>query len=68
VPRDLKASENRKKAAAARSNALARIELGQPTTPRVSAAGATSMAVKAEDPAIRAMIDAALAAKRNSRS
>lgn len=61
MPRDIRASENRKKAAAARSNALARVELGQPTVPRVSAAGATSMAVKAEDIGLRKMIDEALA-------
>lgn len=61
MPRDRKASENRKRAKALRETALSRVEIGLPTVPRISAAGPTSMAVKAEDPNIRAMIDAALA-------
>lgn len=61
MPRDLRANENQKRAKARRGAALARVELGQPTVPRTSAAGPTSMAVKVEDPNIRAMIDAALA-------
>lgn len=61
MPRDIKSSENQRRAKGRRSAALARVELGFPTSPRVPAAGATSMAVKAEDPATRALIDAALA-------
>lgn len=61
MPRDIRANENQRRAKGRRAAALARVELGQTTVPRESAAGPTSMAVKAEDPAIRAMIDAALA-------
>lgn len=52
-------------ARAKRSSALARGEFKNPSVARVSAAGPTSPAMKAEDPAVRAMIDAALA-KRES--
>ena len=61
MPRDLKSNENQRRAKGRRAAALARVELGFPTSPRVPASGATSMAVKAEDPATRALIDAALA-------
>ena len=66
MPRDFKASENTKRAKARRQAALDRPELRGPSTPRLSAAGPTSMAVKAEDPATRRLIDEALA-KRGSR-
>ena len=65
MPRDARSSENTKRAKAMRSNALARSELGQPTSPRVSAAGPMSMAVKAEDPVLRALIDAELSRREN---
>lgn len=50
-----------RQAKATQSRALARPELGQPTTPRAPAAGVTSMAVKVDDPANRKLIDEALA-------
>ena len=50
MPRDFRASENTRNAKARRAAALQRVELGFPTVPRVPAAGATSYAVKAEDP------------------
>lgn len=61
MPRDLKSHEHKKMARVRRDKALNRIELREPTTPRVSAAGPTSMAIKAEDPATRRMIDEAVA-------
>lgn len=64
MPRDFKASEMVKRLKSIRSAALARNELRQPTSPRIPAAGATSMAIKAEDPAIRAMIDAEIEKRR----
>ena len=63
MPRDNSSRANARHAKAKRAAALSRAELGWPTTPRRPAAGVTSMAVKAEDPAIRAMIDAAMADK-----
>jgi hypothetical protein len=44
-----------------RERALDRSEMGQPTSPRTSAAGVTSLAVKIVDPATRSMIDDFLA-------
>lgn len=61
MPRDFMAAENTKRAKAKRQAAIDRPELLQPTTPRRSAAGPTSMAIKDEDPATRRMIDEALA-------
>lgn len=50
------------KAAKARRNlALARGELRTETTPRIFPTGVTSMAIKAEDPAHRQMVDDFLA-------
>ena len=63
MPRDGKAEKNRKLAKATRARALARPEMLLPSTPRVSASGPTSMAIKIEDPALRRMIDLAMAAK-----
>jgi hypothetical protein len=60
----MRAHEIERRARAKRSSALARNELRQPSVPRVSAAGPTSPAIKAEDPAIRAMIDAAIAERK----
>lgn len=61
MPRDNAARSNARHAKAKRATALARIELGQPSTSRTAAAGPTSMAVKTCDPALRAIIDAAVA-------
>jgi len=66
MPRDIRATQNTKIAKARRQAALARPEILQPSAPRVSAAGITSMAVKAEDPETRRLIDEALA-KRERR-
>lgn len=64
MPRDFRAAANMKAAKGRRLIALGRPELLYPTTPRTSAAGATSMAVKAEDPETRKLIDDALARRR----
>ena len=63
MPRDLRANESMKRAKAKRQAALNRPEMLQPTTPRISADGPISMAVKAEDQATRRMIDDALTAR-----
>lgn len=49
MPRDLHAGESLRRARARRESAMARQELGQPTSPRDPAAGPTSMAVKRRD-------------------
>lgn len=64
MPRDLRAGENQRRARARREGALARVELRQESTPRTSAAGTTSFAVKAEDPATRAAIDAFMSLRK----
>jgi hypothetical protein len=56
MPRNLKPSETRKAAKGKRQFALDRPEMTQATVPRVSAAGAMSMAVKARDPEMERMI------------
>lgn len=66
MPRDFRAKENQQRAKAKRQAELSRPEMLHPTSPRTSAAGATSMAVKADDPATRALIDAAIA-KRSAK-
>lgn len=66
MPRDYKASENRKRSAERRAHALARVELRQPTVPRESAAGATSAAIKITDPADQDLIAAFLAKKEGN--
>lgn len=53
-----------KQAQAKRAYAIQRDELRGPSVPRESAAGPVSMGVKAVAPEVRAMIDAAVAAKR----
>ena len=68
MPRDNRANQNEKRAKGRRAAAIARVELGQPTVPRESASGATSMAIKAEDPKVRAMIDDALARRATTNS
>ena len=47
-----------------REDALGRLEFRYPSEPRAAAAGATSFPVKADDPAIRKMIDEALALRK----
>lgn len=64
MPRDLKAHENTKRVKARRAHALARLDLRQPSTPRVPAAGATSHAVKVMDPAAEAAIAAFMARRQ----
>ena len=61
MPRDPSARENRLKAKARRDNALARMDLRQPTTPRTSAAGPTSHSIKVPDPEAARAIEAFLA-------
>jgi hypothetical protein len=50
-----------------RDRAMSRPELQLPSVARVAPAGATSYAIKAEDSAIRRMIDEALAERRTNR-
>lgn len=64
MPRDLTQGESAKRAKARRAHALERRELGQPTTPRISPAGPTSMSIKATDPAETRMIEAFLARQK----
>mgnify|MGYP001562615510 CR=1 FL=1 len=64
MPRDMSARDNERRARAKRQAALERIEFKYPSAPRRSAAGVTSLAIKAEDPAIRRMIDEALARRQ----
>lgn len=47
-----------------RAVALERNEFRLPSAPRIAAAGATSFPLKAEDPKVRAMVDAELALRR----
>jgi len=61
MPRNMRANENMKRSKAKRDAALARVEIGYPTEPRVSAAGPTSFPVKADDVNDRRLIDEALA-------
>lgn len=51
MPRDYRAAENMRRAKALRDQALARNELREPSSPRESAVGATSFAVKKTDAA-----------------
>lgn len=66
MPRDYRANENERRAKARRDSAMARNELRQPSSPRTSAAGPTSMAIKETDPATTSMIAAFLAKKRGA--
>lgn len=56
MPRDLRQTEREKRAKARRSHALKRVELREPSTPRIAPAGPTSPAVKATDPDVARMI------------
>lgn len=51
MPRDYNPKEAAKRTAARRMHALARLDLREPTSPRKSAVGPTSHAVKFLDPA-----------------
>ena len=61
MPRSLSHRDNQRRAKGRRDSALQRMEMERPTEARQAASGITSPAIKAEDPALRAMIDAALA-------
>ena len=60
MPRDLRSHENAKRSRAKRDSALARVEMGQPSSPRVSAAGPVSMGVKVRDAGDDLLIEAYL--------
>lgn len=66
MSRHLSADERRKAAKAKRDYALRRDELREASVPRASAASPTAMGVKVIDPDLRAMIDAAVAKKKES--
>lgn len=55
-----------RQAMAKREMALARHELSAPTAPRIPSGGPVSMAIKAEDPAVRSMVDAFLAKREGA--
>ena len=61
MPRDLKAHEHKKRTQARRMNALARLDLRQPSSPREPAFGPTSHAVKKIDMDTQRLIAEALA-------
>ena len=61
MPRDHSARENRLKAKARRDHALVRLDLREPSVPRMAAAGPTSHAVKMVDPEAAAAIAAYMA-------
>jgi hypothetical protein len=63
MTRDFRSRTNDKRRRARRDSAMERGEIEQPTTPRESAAGPTSMAVKADDPVLRAQIEDAMRRK-----
>ena len=65
MPRDLKAHEHKKRTQARRMNALARLDLRQPSVPREAAAGPTSHAVKVMDPGAAAAIEAFMRGRQN---
>jgi hypothetical protein len=64
MTRNIKPHEAAKRAKAQRAHALSRVELREPTSPRVSAAGPTSLAIKVMDAASAAAIEAYLREKR----
>lgn len=61
MPRNLAPHENMKRSKARREFALERRDLREPSTPRASAVGATSHAIKTIDPATQEAIAAFLA-------
>jgi hypothetical protein len=52
---------NQKRAKVRRDSALARLEFRYPSERRTAPAGVTSFSIKAEDPALRKLIDDAVA-------
>lgn len=64
MTRGLSSRQNAARAKAGRQIAINRSELRQPSQPRETAAGPTSLAVKAVDPATREMIEAFLARRK----
>jgi hypothetical protein len=66
MPRNPRGKESEKMARTKRLFALKRAEFAYPSETRIAAAGVTSYALKAEDPAVRAMIDAAVAKRRTA--
>lgn len=63
MPRNMKQHEHAKRSRARRDSALARVEMGQPSSPRVSAVGPVSMGVKVRDASDDLLIEAYLAQK-----
>lgn len=63
MPRNMRANESARRAKALRDRALTRPEMGQPSEPRTSAAGPTSMAMKVKDPSDALLIEAWLQQK-----
>lgn len=61
MPRIMNRKAGAREAQAKRASALVRREFCEPSADRRPSGGIVSMAVKAEDPATRAMIDAFLA-------
>ncbi len=60
----LNGHQTERRARARRESALSRGELRQPTTPRVPAAGPTSMALKRQDPTDALLIEAYLRSQK----
>ena len=63
MPRDPSARENRMKAKARRDHALARLDLRSPTSPRETAAGPTSHAIKSRNPEVDRLVEDFLSRK-----
>jgi hypothetical protein len=61
MTRQLRSNEREKKSKARRENALARLDLREPSSPRESAVSPTSHAIKQRDPGTQAAIEAFLA-------
>lgn len=64
MTRALKSRTNEKMFKARRDSAMGRPELRIPSEPRAPTAGPTSFPVKADDPAVRQMIDEAMARRQ----
>ena len=67
MTRTLKAYEREKRAKARREVALARVELREPSSPRIAPEGATSFPVKARDAGVDAAVEAFLAARKEGK-
>lgn len=68
MPRNMRRNEHIRSATAKRQSALARVELGQPSSPRVSAVGPVSMGVKVRDASDDLLIEAWMAQKNRPSS